>query len=174
MNTATGPAKAKKTDTLPVSPLQPPSAFAPACHTARNTLSRGVIGKNNEMTPDQLVRHFIKLIETKDLEAALLLLDEKCEYDNVPMRKVFGPDSVREGLAPFLASCSEIDWEIHHQTSSGDATSGVVMNERTDRFKMGDRWVEVPLMGIFTIANGKITLWRDYFDMAMFQKAISG
>jgi limonene-1,2-epoxide hydrolase len=165
MNTATGPAKAKKTDTLPVSPLQPPSAFAPACHTARNTLSRGVIGKNIEMTPDQLVRHFIHLIETKDLEAALLLLDEKCEYDNVPMRKVFGPDSVREGLAPFLASC---------QTSSGDSTSGVVMNERTDRFKMGDRWVEVPLMGIFTIANGKITLWRDYFDMAMFQKAISG
>jgi limonene-1,2-epoxide hydrolase len=90
------------------------------------------------------------------------------------MRKVFGPDSVREGLAPFLASCSEIDWEIHHQTSSGDSTSGVVMNERTDRFKMGDRWVEVPLMGIFTIANGKITLWRDYFDIAMFQKAISG
>jgi limonene-1,2-epoxide hydrolase len=29
-------------------------------------------------------------------------------------------------------------------------------------------------MGIFTIANGKITLWRDYFDIAMFQKAISG
>ena len=159
---------------MPVSPLLPPLAFAPACHTARNTLSRVVIGKNNEMTPDQLVRHFIHLIETKDLEGALLLLDEKCEYDNVPMRKVFGPEGVREGLAPFLASCSEIDWVIHHQTSSGDATSGVVMNERTDRFKMGDRWVEVPLMGIFTIANGKITLWRDYFDIAMFQKAISG
>jgi limonene-1,2-epoxide hydrolase len=55
-------------------------------------LRRVTIGKNNEMTPDQLVRHFIKLIETKDLEAALLLLDEKCEYDNVPMRKVFGPN----------------------------------------------------------------------------------
>lgn len=156
------------------SPLLPPSAFAPACLTARNTLRRDFIGKNNEMTPDQLVRHFIQLIEAKDLKGALALIDEKCEYDNVPMRKVFGPEGVRETLAPFIASCSEIDWVIHHQTASGDATSGVVMNERTDRFKMGDRWVEIPLMGIFTIANGKITLWRDYFDMAMFQKAISG
>ena len=159
---------------MPVSPLLPPLAFAPACHTARNTLRRVVIGKNNDMTPDQLVRHFIQLIEAKDLEGALALIDEKCEYDNVPMRKVFGPEGVRETLAPFIASCSEIDWVIHYQTASGDTTSGVVMNERTDRFKMGDRWVEVPLMGIFTIANGKITLWRDYFDIAMFQKAISG
>jgi len=126
------------------------------------------------MTADELVRHFITLIEKKDLDSACALLSDDCEYDNVPMRKVFGPEAVRESLTPFLASCSEIEWVIHSQTASGDTNSGTVMNERTDRMKMGDRWVEIPLMGLFHIANGKITLWRDYFDMAMFQKALAG
>ena len=126
------------------------------------------------MTVDAFVRHFIQLLEQKDLDGACALIADDCEYDNVPMRKVSGPDGVRETLAPFVASCSEIDWVIHRQTSSGDTTSGTVFNERTDRFKMGDRWVEIPLVGVFEVKNEKITLWRDYFDLAMFQKSLAG
>ena len=40
------------------------------------------------------------------------------------------------------------------------------MNERTDRFFINDAWLELQVMGIFELANGKITHWRDYFDMA--------
>ena len=48
------------------------------------------------------------------------------------------------------------------------------MNERIDRFKMGERWIELPLAGVFEITNGKISLWRDYFDLPTFQKAMAG
>ena len=126
------------------------------------------------MTVDAFVRHFIQLLEQKDLDGACALIADDCEYDNVPMRKVFGPEGVRDTLAPFVASCSEIDWVIHRQTSSGDTNNGTVFNERTDRFKMGDRWVEIPLVGVFEVRNEKITLWRDYFDLAMFQKSLAG
>mgnify|MGYP003342658194 CR=1 FL=1 len=68
----------------------------------------------------------------------------------------------------------EIDWVIVRQSSSGDATSGVVLNERVDRFNMGGRWVELPLAGVFEIKAGKIVLWRDYFDLPTFQKAMAG
>jgi limonene-1,2-epoxide hydrolase len=99
---------------------------------------------------------------------------EDCEYDNVPMAKVFGVEAVKQVLGPFVSGCSEIDWVIVRQSSAGDTTSGVVLNERIDRFKMGERWVELPLAGVFEVKNGKIALWRDYFDLATFQKAMAG
>ena len=126
------------------------------------------------MTPDELVRTFIKHIEAKDLDSACALMSDDCEYDNVPMAKVFGIEAVKQVLGPFTAGCSEIDWVIVRQPSAGDMTSGVVLNERIDRFKMGERWVELPLAGVFEVKNGKITLWRDYFDLATFQKAMAG
>ena len=63
---------------------------------------------------------------------------------------------------------------IVRQAASGDNNAGVVINERVDRFNMGGRWVELPLAGVFEIKNGKIALWRDYFDLATFQKAMAG
>lgn len=126
------------------------------------------------MTPDEIVRTFINHIEAKDLDAACALLTDDCEYDNVPMSKVFGIEAVKQVLGPFVSGCSEIDWVIVRQSASGDATSGVVLNERVDRFNMGGRWVELPLAGVFEIKNGKIALWRDYFDLATFQKAMAG
>lgn len=126
------------------------------------------------MTPDELVRTFIKHIEAKDLDSACALMTENCEYDNVPMSKVFGIEAVKQVLGPFTAGCSEIDWVIVRQSSAGDMTSGIVLNERIDRFKMGERWVELPLAGVFEVKNGKIALWRDYFDLGTFQKSMAG
>lgn len=126
------------------------------------------------MTPDELIRTFITHIEAKDLDAACALMTEDCEYDNVPMAKVFGVEAVKQGLGPFTAGCSEIDWVIVRQSSTGDMTSGIVMNERIDRFKIGERWIEIPLAGVFEVKNGKIALWRDYFDLGTFQKAMAG
>jgi limonene-1,2-epoxide hydrolase len=126
------------------------------------------------MTPDELVRTFIKHIEAKNLDAACALMTDDCEYDNVPMSKVFGTEAVKQVLGPFVAGCSEIDWVIVRQSASGNLDSGVVLNERVDRFMMNGRWVELPLAGVFEVKNGKIALWRDYFDLGTFQKAMAG
>jgi limonene-1,2-epoxide hydrolase len=44
------------------------------------------------------------------------------------------------------------------------------MNERVDSFVMGPKKIELPVAGVFEIQNGKISAWRDYFDLASFQK----
>ena len=59
---------------------------------------------------------------------------------------------------------------IHHQVAQGDA----VMNERNDRFLVGDRWIELPVAGLFVLRDGKIALWRDYFDLGTFERAMAG
>jgi limonene-1,2-epoxide hydrolase len=60
--------------------------------------------------------------------------------------------------------CTGIDWRILRQTSSGDLMKGTVLNERDDRVEIHGRWTTLPVAGVFEIENGKLTLWRDYFD----------
>ena len=121
------------------------------------------------MDADETVREFIARICRKDLEGACELVTDDVEYDNVPMGKQHGPDGIRELLGPLVAaggSVEETEWVIHRQASTGN----VVMNERTDRFRVGDRWAELPVVGVFELADdGRIALWRDYFDLASFQ-----
>ena len=121
--------------------------------------------------PGAIVTQFINLIEARRVPDALALLAPDCEYDNVPIGKVTGPEQVGAILGPFVDRYDEVDWVVHHQVASGTADEGVVMNERTDRFRSGDRWVELPVMGLFLVRQGKIDLWRDYFDLATLQRA---
>ncbi len=115
-------------------------------------------------TPDELVREFIAALVARDLETAAAMVTDDFEYDNVPMGKAFGPDGLKNTLNGFFGMCQEIDWEILRQTSSGDLTSGTVLTERDDRVHIHGRMATLPVAGVFEIRNGKLTLWRDYFD----------
>lgn len=114
------------------------------------------------MSAETIVETFIHAVEKKDFAGALALVTDDVEYDNVPMSKVYGPDGIRSVLEPFLAGAEEVEWVVHRQLSDGRT----VMNERTDRFRIGERWLEIPVVGIWEVRDGRIALWRDYFDMA--------
>jgi limonene-1,2-epoxide hydrolase len=121
------------------------------------------------MEPIETVRTFIARICAKDLDGACELVTDDVEYDNVPMGKQHGPAGIKELLGPLVAaggSIEETDWVIHREAATGN----VVMNERTDRFRVGDTWAELPVAGVFELApDGRIALWRDYFDLPSFQ-----
>lgn len=115
-------------------------------------------------TPDNFVRTFISALVARDLSAAAAMVSDDFEYDNVPMGKAFGPEALTSTLNGFFGMCTAIDWEILRQTSSGDMSHGTVLNERDDRVEIHGRWATLPVAGVFEIRNGKLTLWRDYFD----------
>lgn len=124
--------------------------------------------------PAALVTSFIAAIERGDLDHALSHLTDDCEYDNVPIGKVVGREAVRGTLAPFLSLYEEVQWTIHHQVASGSLDHGVVMNERSDRFRAGEVWVELPVAGVFLVRHGQIQLWRDYFDRDTLMRLLAG
>ncbi|NBY61084.1 MAG: hypothetical protein EBQ54_01880, partial [Actinobacteria bacterium] len=99
--------------------------------------------------PDALVTSFFESIQGHHLTAALDMMSQDCEYDNVPITKVFGRAAIEQTLGGFLAECSAYEWIIHHQVATGDLEHGVVMNERTDRFQIDGRWVELDVAGLF-------------------------
>lgn len=124
--------------------------------------------------PGDLVARFIHLIEERQVAEAVSLLAADCEYDNVPIGKVVGAEQVLGILEPFVARYDEVDWVVHRQVATGTLAEGTVLNERTDRFRAGDHWVELPVAGVFEVRDGLITLWRDYFDLASLQRATAG
>jgi|FEC22Drversion2_1045045.scaffolds.fasta_scaffold00060_120 limonene-1,2-epoxide hydrolase len=112
------------------------------------------------MTPAETVDRFIARLNALDLDGAFALLAEDVVYHNIPMPAVTGPDAVRAVFAqiPFQS----MHWIVH----ASAASDGTVLNERTDRFQLRDgRWVELRVMGAFEVADGRITAWRDYFDL---------
>ena len=93
-------------------------------------------------------------------------------YVNIPIDPPnVGKEMIRATIEGFTGAASEIQFVVHHQSESAD---GTVMNERTDRFLIGDTWVELPVMGVFELIDGKISKWRDYFDLNQFMSQMPG
>jgi limonene-1,2-epoxide hydrolase len=114
------------------------------------------------MTPEEIVDEFITRVVAKDIDGACELVSDDVEYDNVPMGKNHGPEGMKAFLGPMVDGIDAVEFVVHRQTATGN----VVMNERTDRFRVGDKWMDLPVAGIFEVNDaGRITLWRDYFDM---------
>ena len=114
------------------------------------------------MTPSQTVHAFMDAMAVKDYDNGLKYIAPGCEYDNVPMGKVTGPQGVRAVLEPFFAPTIENQFVIKRELASGNT----VILERLDRHLLPTGWVELPVTGIFEVEDGKITLYRDYFDLA--------
>ncbi len=112
-------------------------------------------------SPVETVRQFLKAMEALDYGAGLKLVADDCAYTNPPpLGTVHGPAGVRAVLEPFFAPTLENDFQILREASAGP----VVFLERLDRHRLADKWVELPVTGVFEVRDGKITVWRDYFD----------
>jgi limonene-1,2-epoxide hydrolase len=50
---------------------------------------------------------------------------------------------------------------------------GVVFAEWIDVFELAGRPVTLPVVGVFEVKNGKVALWREYFDTGEISKQLS-
>lgn len=118
------------------------------------------------MTPADTVRAFCAAWATS-LDDVYALMADDIVYHNIPMPVIRGVPATRAFFAgfPFV----EAEFVVHALAADGD----IVMTERTDRFRFGDNWLELPVMGICEVADGKIAKWRDYFDMGQMNAGIA-
>jgi limonene-1,2-epoxide hydrolase len=122
------------------------------------------VGSNQE-----IVSEFIGAFNANDLERIMSFFAPDCVYHNIPLDPVKGVEAIRGVLQSFMGLASKVDWITHRIAETAD---GVVLTERTDRFLVGEKWVELPVMGAFELEGGRIKAWRDYFDMNQFQSQL--
>jgi limonene-1,2-epoxide hydrolase len=112
--------------------------------------------------PTEVVEEFLQVFAAMDFDTALSFLSDDVEYTNIPLGTVHGHSGVREVLEPFFASIHENEFLIARRASSGP----VVFLERLDRHRLDHGWRELPVNSVFEVHDAKITVWRDYFDLA--------
>jgi len=114
---------------------------------------------------------FIAAWGRMDIDAVMDFFTDDAIYENVPIDPPNeGKEAIRKTIDGLTGMATGVEWIVHHQVASGN----VVMNERTDRFKIGDRWVGARVMGVFELEGDKIAKWRDYFDLQQFQSELAG
>ncbi len=120
------------------------------------------------MTPQQTVEAFIGHWNSCDIDAMMALCAQDIVYHNIPMEPIHGTTAMRAMVEGFLANVAACDWVTHAIAANGTT----VLTERTDGFTFRDgRRAAIRVMGTFILDEaGLIAHWRDYFDMAEFQR----
>ena len=111
---------------------------------------------------EQVVRDFCAAASTRDPQILRAFFSDDVVYHNIPMEPAEGIEATMAVIDMFLGMCEALEFEVHHLTSDGTT----VLTERTDIFTMKGKSAPLPVMGAFDVIDGKITAWRDYFDMA--------
>lgn len=107
-----------------------------------------------------------------DLDGIMSFFAENAVWDNVPMNSpAKGQAAIREMTQGFLKDMSGFGVKIMKSAEVGNT----VFNERVDTARMKNgKSADIPVAGVFEFNDaGKITLWRDYFDLATFTKQLS-
>lgn len=115
-----------------------------------------------------LVRQFFDLINSDRFDAAIDLLADDVVYHNIPMPVMRGRENVRQFHKGFgVGTRLRVDWQLFRIARDGNT----VLTERLDIFTAdnGAR-IELPTMGSMRVVDGFITEWRDYFDLASFER----
>ncbi|HVN64359.1 MAG TPA: limonene-1,2-epoxide hydrolase family protein [Candidatus Binataceae bacterium] len=111
---------------------------------------------------ESVVTAFIDAWPRRNIEELMGFFTDDAVYHNIPMPPALGKDAIRAVINMFLPMAKSVEFKILHSVSSGN----VVMNERIDIFDLGAKTVELPVAGVFEVTGGKISAWRDYFDLA--------
>ncbi len=118
--------------------------------------------------PIEIVRDFCALWAKGDLDAIIECFTDDAVYHNIPVAPVTGKDAIRQTIAGFTAGVDTVEFRVNNIAADGN----VVMTERVDAFITPTVTIELPVMGTFEITGGKVSAWRDYFDLNQFMSQL--
>jgi limonene-1,2-epoxide hydrolase len=116
------------------------------------------------------VEVFLNALQDADLETAGAALADDLVYQNVGLPTIYGRDRALKLLGS-LGGATSLLVNIHRIAADGAA----VLTERTDALIFGPLRLQFWVCGVFEVRDGRITLWRDYFDFFdMFKATVRG
>lgn len=117
-----------------------------------------------------IVRAFIATWSSLDAQRLAAYFCEDGVYHNMPAAPMKGRAQIAGFIGAFIKPWTSTTWDILNLVEAGN----VVMVERLDCTRVGEKAVDLPCCGVFEMRDGKIAVWRDYFDMATYTRALAG
>jgi limonene-1,2-epoxide hydrolase len=117
-----------------------------------------------------VVERFLFAVQNEDFDAADALLADDAKWQNVGLPTITG----RQRIVKLLRSGEgRAGFEVKFHRIAAEGSS--VLTERTDVLVFKALRLQFWVCGVFEVRDGKITLWRDYFDFFdMFKATVRG
>jgi limonene-1,2-epoxide hydrolase len=122
-----------------------------------------------EQDAERIVREFCDAFGKHDAQALRPFFTDDVVYHNIPMDPAVGIEATIAFIEGFFGMCEGMVIETTNLAVRGN----VVLTERIDTFTLGSIVADLPVMGTFELRDGKISAWRDYFDLAQITKMLS-
>ncbi|MEE3121665.1 MAG: limonene-1,2-epoxide hydrolase family protein [SAR324 cluster bacterium] len=119
------------------------------------------------MIASDIALGFFQAWNNRSLNGIIEFLSEDCIYHNMPMEPINGRSEIEAYIAPVIDKTLSIEWTV---LAIAEDAKGRILNERLDRLKFSQGWLEIPIMGLLEFSEGRISLWRDYFDLQDYQQ----
>ena len=113
---------------------------------------------------EQIVERFVAAWERADVDELLGYFTDDAVWHAMPTAPTVGKVALREAFSVWMGATTQLGVEIHRQVSDGHT----VMHERTDRILLGGEEISTPVCAVFEVDGGRISAWREYFDMSPF------
>lgn len=121
-------------------------------------------------SPIDVVRRFCAAWAVGDIDAIVDFFSAEAVYHNIPLAPVVGPEQIRATIEGFTGGVESIEFRVEAIAANGPT----VLTERVDIFEFPNGRIELPVMGTFEVVDGRITAWRDYFDLQQFLSQMPG
>ena len=121
----------------------------------------------NDIDRAHAVEVLLTSLQNMDLDGAGAVLDDNLVYQNVGFPTIRGRARAVK-LFRSMEGRAGFEVKIHRIAVNGSS----VLTERTDALVFGPVRLQFWVCGVFEVHNGRITLWRDYFDMFDMTKAL--
>ncbi|KQH78645.1 limonene-1,2-epoxide hydrolase [Mycobacterium gordonae] len=105
------------------------------------------------------VEDFLNALQAEDFDTVDELLHDNLVYENVGFSRIRGGRKTTALLSKMQGRIG-FEVKIHRIAADGSA----VLTERTDALILGPLRLQFWVCGTFELQDGRITLWRDYFD----------
>lgn len=113
-------------------------------------------------TNEDVLRSFLALWATRDAQGMTDHFADDGVYDNVPENKpMVGREAIKLWLDGVFTHLSRIEVDLLHTATNGEW----ILSERIDDHIAGDKHMPLPVMNATRITDGKIVMFRDYYDM---------
>jgi len=126
-----------------------------------------ITGVTSDIDNAHTVEVLLSCLQNQDPDGAGAVLDDNLVYQNVGFPTIRGR---ARAMKLFRAMEGRLGFEakIHRIAVNGSS----VLTERTDVLAFGPVRLQFWVCGVFEVSDGRITLWRDYFDLWDMAKAL--
>lgn len=123
---------------------------------------------NIQAQSEEIVERFLNALMQQDHATISELLHPDIVYTNVSLPTFKGGKRVAGLIKLALSSARKLKVKNHQLV----AKENIVLTERTDILEIGPLHVGFWVCGTFEVEDGKIILWRDYFDWLNVSKGL--